>query len=237
MSLLKTFMFIKNSKILNKLRTQLIEGIDMNKINVEDFKSMYPRCKNPNDIVEQLNVLLYKHNINTDEAIAGFLAQTGHESGGWRYFTENLNYSESALNAVFGKYFRTRKASEYARKPEKIANVVYANRMGNGNTDSGDGWKYRGRGAIQLTGFNNHKGFSEYLYDNGYDVDTLDDPSIIANDAEFLVLSAIYFWNREGLTEVCNTGDIKKCTKIINGGYNGLEERTHLFNKWLNILE
>lgn len=244
MSLIKSLSFIKNSETFNKYKEIILrKGKSMNKSNnqteikVEDFKEMYPRCKDPVSIVKQLNALLHEHGINTDEAIAGFLAQTGHESGGWRTFSENLNYSGSALNAVFGKYFRNVSVSEYARNPEKIANLVYANRMGNGNTASGDGWKYRGRGAIQLTGFNNHKGFSDYLDDIGYDVETLEDPSIIANDAELLVLSAIYFWNREGLTEVCNTGDIKKCTKIINGGYNGLEERTHLFNKWLSILD
>lgn len=206
-------------------------------IKLDDFIEIYPRCKSPTAIVACLNALLPHYGINTTEAVAGFLAQTGHESGGWRVFKENLNYSERALNIYFGKYFKSVAASEYARQPEKIANHVYSDRMGNGGEASGDGWKYRGHGAIQLTGYNNHKGFSDWLYKNDFDDDILDDPDIISNDPELLVLSAIYFWNREGLTELCNAGDIKKCTRRINGGYNGLEERTELFDTWLNVLD
>ena len=206
-------------------------------IDIEDFKEVYPRCKAPSSIVGCLNALLPNYGINTIEAVAGFLAQTGHESAGWRTFKENLNYSEKALKAVFGKYFRTVDAKHYARKPELIANRVYANRMGNGDELSGDGWKYRGHGAIQLTGYNNHKGFNEWLDEHDFEGDVLDDPESISSDPELLVLSAIYYWNREGLTDICNTGDIKLCTRRINGGYNGLEERTELFNKWLSLLD
>lgn len=206
-------------------------------IKVSDFKEVYPRCKSPTAIVACLNGLLPKYGINTVEAVSGFLAQTGHESAGWRVFKENLNYSEKALNAIFGKYFKTVDAGDYARKPEKIANRVYANRMGNGNEKSGDGWKFRGHGAIQLTGFNNHKGFNDWLDDNNFSEDVLQNPDLISEDPELLVLSAIYFWNRENLTELCNAGNIKKCTRKINGGYHGLEERTELFNKWISILD
>ena len=207
------------------------------KINLDNFKDIYPHCKIPTYVVNVLNELLPAFNINTVESVAGFLAQTGHESGGWRTFKENLNYSENALNAVFGKYFRRVDASIYARKPEKIANLVYANRMGNGDESSGDGWKYRGHGAIQLTGFNNHNGFNEWLDENNYSEDVVKNPDLISDEPELLVLSAIYFWNRENLTDVCNTGDIKKCTRIINGGYSGLEERTELFKRWLSVLD
>jgi putative chitinase len=135
-----------------------------------------------------------------------------------------LNYSAKALDAVFGKYFvrAGRDANEYARQPEKIANVVYANRMDNGDTDSGDGWRYRGRGPIQLTGKANYTAFSEDM-----DVDAVDDPDQVSEDKKIALMSAIWFWNKNGLNKYADSGDIKTMTKRINGGYIGLEDRIH----------
>ena len=160
-----------------------------------------------------------------------FFAQTGHETGNFRLFTENLNYSATALRSVFGKYFKTdEEAEKYARKPEEIANIVYANRMGNGDTASGDGWKYRGRGALQLTGKNNYTAFSNFMGDSSI----IDDPSEVAGKYSFN--SAVFFFDNNNLWSICDEGltedVVKKVTKVINGGYNGLEHRWELTQKY-----
>jgi putative chitinase len=180
-----------------------------------------------------MNEVFPEYEINTPERIASFVAQCGHESGGWRVFSENLNYSAKALDAVFGKYFvrAGRDAEEYARQPEKIANVVYANRMDNGDTDSGDGWKYRGRGPIQLTGKANYSAFSE---DMG--VDAVDNPDQVGEDKKVALMSAIWFWNKNGLNKYADSGDIKTMTKRINGGYIGLEDRIHHWKEALHAM-
>tara|TARA_B100000508_G_scaffold104029_1_gene82334 strand:- start:1356 stop:2066 length:711 start_codon:yes stop_codon:yes gene_type:complete len=171
----------------------------------------------------------------SNERAAHFFAQCGHESGGFRLFSENLNYSKSGLRRVFRKYFPTDAlAAQYARKPEMIANRVYGNRMGNGNEQSGEGWKYRGRGAIQLTGKNNYTGFSRYMKDPKI----LSDPDIVATQYSFE--SAMYYFNENNLWAIADRGindsTIRTITKRINGGYNGLADRiskTHKFYKWL----
>ena len=138
------------------------------------FKKLYPKAKNVDLVFDALSEYLPKYNIDNNRRIAGFIAQCGHESGGFTVFSENLNYSESGLNVVFPKYFKNagRNAKEYARNPEKIANVVYANRMG--NNKPGDGWKYRGRGAIQITGKDNYTAFSK---DTG--IDAVNNPDVL----------------------------------------------------------
>lgn len=173
----------------------------------------------------------------TDARAAHFFAQTAHESGNFKAFSENLNYSAKALDSVFGKYFvrAGRDADEYARQPEKIANIVYASRMGNGDTASGDGWKYRGRGALQLTGHDNYKALAEYL---GMP-EIMDNPDMVAEDYSFE--SAMFFFEKNGLWAICDEGvndeTIKKLTKRINGGYHGLEDRTNKTYKYLNYLK
>lgn len=199
----------------------------------DQFSQLFPNCKDPEGWVEAMNEVFPEYEINTPERIASFIAQCGHESGGWRVFSENLNYSAKALDAVFGKYFvrAGRDANEYARQPEKIANVVYANRMDNGDTDSGDGWKYRGRGPIQLTGKANYTAFSE---DMG--VDAVDNPDQVSEDKKVALMSAIWFWNKNGLNRYADSGDIKTMTKRINGGYIGLEDRIHHWKEALHML-
>jgi putative chitinase len=171
----------------------------------------------------------------TPERAAHFFAQTAHETGEYRLFSENLNYSSKGLQAVFGKYFPGNLEESYARQPEKIANRVYGNRMGNGDEESGDGWKYRGRGALQLTGKNNYKAFSEYLEKP----EILDNPDLVTE--EYAFESALFFFERNNLWSICDKGinedSIKKLTRRINGGYNGLEHREKLTKKYYRWLK
>ena len=194
-------------------------------LTADKFAEMFPNCKEPNEWVDAMNEVFPEYEIDTPQRIAAFIAQCGHESGGWRVFSENLNYSAKALDAVFGKYFVRggRDANEYARQPEKIANVVYANRMDNGDTDSGDGWKFRGRGPIQLTGKHNYTKFSEWA-----DMpEILEEPDIVSENKKVALMSAIWYWSNNNLNRYADSGDIKTMTKRINGGYIGLEDRIH----------
>ena len=203
-------------------------------LTADKFAELFPNCKDPEGWVDAMNEVFPKYDIDTPQRIAAFIAQCGHESGGWRVFSENLNYSAKALDAVFGKYFvrAGRDANEYARQPEKIANVVYANRMDNGDTDSGDGWRYRGRGPIQLTGKANYATFSADM-----DVaEVMDRPDIVSEDKEVALMSAIWFWNKNGLNKYADSGDIKTMTKRINGGYIGLEDRIHHWEEALKAM-
>lgn len=160
-----------------------------------------------------------------------FFAQTGHETGGFKVFSENLNYSSKGLMSTFKKYFPTQAiAKQYERKPEAIANHVYANRMGNGPEKTGDGWKYRGRGALQLTGKENYKAFADYLKNQV----VLVNPDLVASQYAFD--SAMFFFRRNGLWSICNQGlghaTIVAVTLKVNGGTNGLAEREALTNKY-----
>ena len=174
-----------------------------------------------------------KYEINTVERICHFLAQTNYESGYMNYIVENLNYSSKQLLKVFPKYFKTiDEAKEFEYKGEKIANKVYANRMGNSSEASGDGWKYRGRGLIQLTGKNNYLKFSRWYNDSKIFVDSPD----LLLQPQFAVLSAFFYWDVNNLNSYIvdneNAYNVCKCiTKKINGGYNGLEERFRLYKK------
>ena len=161
--------------------------------------------------------------------IAGFLAQTSHESGKYKYLSENLNYSDKGLLKTFPKYFNDSNVMEYARKPEAIANRVYANRMGNGDEASGDGWKYCGRGLIQLTGKNNYQAFADSI---SMDIDLLAGYLVSYEGA---VKSALWFWNKNNLNNTADAGDLLMMTKKINGGTHGLAERTAEYTRILEI--
>jgi len=154
---------------------------------------------------------------------AHFFAQTSHETGGFKAFSENLNYSAQGLQGIFGKYFPGNLEESYARNPEKIANRVYASRMGNGDEASGDGWKFRGRGALQLTGKANYEAFAKFLNNN----EVLTDPDTVATKYAFE--SAMFFFERNKLWAICDKGindaTILELTKRINGGTHGLEDR------------
>ena len=166
---------------------------------------------------------------------AHFFAQTAHESGGFKAFSENLNYGTKGLRSIFGKYFQTEAiARAYERQPKKIANRAYANRMGNGNEASGDGWKFRGRGALQLTGKFSYQAFADYIGRP----DIMTNPDIVATELCFE--SALWFFDRNKLWGICDqgTGDgaILALTKRINGGTHGLDDRklkTRKYRQWL----
>jgi len=200
-------------------------------ITSEQFSLLFPNNKEALAWTDALNSILPQYNINTIHRVAGFLAQCGHESNGFTVLSENLNYGAAGLKTVFGKYFKTTDPLQYERKPEKIANHVYCNRMGNGDEASGDGWKYRGRGPIQITGKNNYTSFST---DMGIDVMT--SPDMVSTNKRVALLSAIWFWNKNDLNTIADNNDIKGMTQRINGGVNGLAERTKLYNKALGIL-
>jgi len=154
---------------------------------------------------------------------AHFFAQTSHETGGFKAFSENLNYSAQGLQGIFGKYFPGTLEESYARQPEKIANRVYADRMGNGNEASGDGWKFRGRGALQLTGKANYEAFAKYLGTN----EVIENPDLVATKYSFD--SAMFFFEKNKLWAICDKGindaAILELTKRINGGTHGLDDR------------
>ena len=158
------------------------------KTHVEMLKEMGVSVDDAERYIDDLEEALSKYGIaDSRERLAHFFAQVLHESGCMRYDMENLNYSAKALRAVFGKYFKTKQEAEaYARNPEKIANRVYSNRMGNGSESSGDGWKYRGRGLIQLTGKKNYKAFAAWVGDDR----VIDDPDLVAS--EYAVHSAVF---------------------------------------------
>ena len=159
----------------------------------------------------------------TPERAAHFFAQTGHETGDFKVYNENLNYSAQGLQGIFGKYFPGNLEESYARQPEKIANRVYASRMGNGDEASGDGWKFRGRGAIQLTGKDNYTQFSKHI--NKPEI--LTNPDLVSTDYSFE--SALFFFDKNKLWSICDQGvneaAILALTKRVNGGTHGLEDR------------
>ena len=199
---------------------------------IEMLREMGVSTEDSEQYIDDLEDVLPKYGIAGSKLrLAHFFSQILHESGCMRYDMENLNYSAKALRAVFGKYFKTmRQAESYARQPEKIANRVYAKRMGNGSEASGDGWKYRGRGLIQLTGKNNYKAFAEWIGDD----QVLDDPDLVAS--EYAVHSAVYYWDRHKLNKIADRDDIVRLTKRINGGVNGLTHRRELLNKANGLL-
>ena len=200
-------------------------------ITADLIKSLYPQYKHPDDLAEVLTEQFDKYEINTVNRAAGFLAQCGHESNGFTVLKENLNYSAEGLNKIFHKYFPTlADATPYARQPQKIANKVYANRMGNGDEASGDGFKFCGRGAIQLTGHDNYASFADSV---GY---SLDECVADLETLDGAIESACWFWKKNGLNAICDADDIVAMTKRINGGTIGLSDRTEHYNKAKELL-
>ena len=172
-----------------------------------------------------------EYEINTPARLAAWLAQCAHESGGFKFLKENLNYKAVSLRRVFPKYFPDdATAAAYANKPQMIANRVYANRMGNGDEASGDGWKFCGRGLIQLTGKNNYTFFAGSL-----DI-PIDEASEYLETFEGAVQSACFFWEQNKLNQYADSGDILTMTKRINGGTIGLEDRVKHYNHALHVL-
>lgn len=179
---------------------------------------------------ESLNNACEEFSITTIFRSAAFIAQVGHESGSLKYVKENLNYSDVGLRKIFPKYFTESEAKSYARNPEAIANRVYASRMGNGDENSGDGWTFRGRGLIQLTGYENYMKCAKALgIDESFDPQYFETPEGAAR-------SAGWFWKFKALNPLADSGDMKEITRRINGGFHGLEDRMLKYRHALSIL-
>ena len=187
----------------------------------------------PDTVLSQIAPMAAKFNITSDLRLAHFLAQCAHESGDFKVVRENLNYSAEGLLKIFGKKFDVKTAAAYARKPEKIANKVYGGRLGNGDEASGDGWKYAGKGFIQLTGKVNYSNFSRFIND-----DCVANPDLVAT--KYPLASAAFFFNSNGLWVTCDKGSdyttLVAVTKRVNGGTIGLVDREAKFRKYLNLL-
>ena len=182
--------------------------------------------------LEPLNTVAEYYDMNINPArLAGFLAQTAHESGGYNFIKENLNYSAKGLRGTFGKYFPNDEiANQYAKKPERIANRVYANRMSNGPEESGDGYRFCGRGLIQLTGRAN---YTKFANDLGM---SIEDTVAYLETPNGAVASAGWFWDNNKLNQYCDSGDFVTLTKRINGGTIGLEDRKHHYELAMHYL-
>jgi putative chitinase len=201
-------------------------------ITKAQIKDLYPHSRDDivNSIIENILDLGDKYDINSPIRVAHFLAQAAHESGGFRVIEENLNYSAQGLEKIFPKYFRDLDSSEYAHKPESIANVVYANRMGNGDTSSGDGYRFRGRGLIQLTGRDNYSAIATDLEVQ------IDDIVNYLTTADGALESAAWFWQKNGINQIADADDVTAVTKKVNGGTIGLEDRQEHTEEFKQIL-
>jgi putative chitinase len=188
----------------------------------------------PDAVIAQLPDTIAKFELNTPLRLGHFLAQAGHESAGFKAVTENLNYGAKGLLGIFKKYFPTEaKAKLYERKPEKIANLVYGGRMGNGPEASGEGFKFRGRGYIQLTGKDNYKAFDVVVPE-----DLIETPDLVAT--KYPLLSAAWFFHKNGLNKIADQGAtdavVTSVTRRVNGGTIGLADRIKHFKEYYNIL-
>jgi putative chitinase len=199
----------------------------------DKLASIITRNHNVHDWFNAMVIQLPQFDVVTPQRVAAFVAQCAHESLDFTKLSENLNYSSDALVKLFPTHFHG-DAANYHRQPEKIANRIYENRMGNGPESSGEGWKYRGRGPIQLTGKANYKAFATDFFEDPETV--MDDPDLVTDDIPTSLYSALWFWNKNKLNNYADSEDIKGMTKVINGGYIGLDERISQYNKAIAIL-
>mgnify|MGYP000060553647 CR=1 FL=1 len=202
--------------------------------NITVFKLDALKGHVPQAVIDAIPDTAARFGITTSLRLAHFLAQCGHESGGFKAVQENLNYGAKGLLSIFSKYFKTiAQATAYERKPEKIANLVYANRMGNGSEASGEGWKYRGRGYIQLTGKENYKAFDATVPE-----DITSNPDLVAT--KYALASAAFFFKKNNLWSICDKGSspevVTLVTKRVNGGTIGLADRQKHFKEYYNLL-
>ena len=188
----------------------------------------------PDSVIAQIPDTAAKFNITNTLRLAHFLAQCGHESGNFKAVSENLNYSADGLKKIFPKYFPGALNESYARNPQKIANRVYSSRMGNGDEASGEGFKFRGRGYIQLTGKSNYSSFDKFVDD-----DILANPDLVAT--KYPLMSAAFFFDKNGLWSVCDRGSddgaVTSVTKRVNGGTLGLADRIKHFKEYYSLLK
>jgi len=200
-------------------------------LTLDKLKQMIPRNPYVKEWHEALDQLLPDYGIDTPRRVAAFVAQCAHESAEFRFIEENLNYRAASLRKTFAKYFPTDEiARQYERKPQMIANRVYANRMGNGDEASGDGWRYRGRGLIQLTGKDNYTFFAGSL---GIPVEEAAD---YLSTFEGAAQSACFFWEQNNINRFADADDIRGMTRAINGGFIGLEDRIKHYNHALHVM-
>ena len=207
----------------------------MSLLTEAQLAAMIPTNKEVAAWCEELNKALPKYDITTPERIAGFISQCAHESMDFNAMSENLNYREETLNKVFPRYFGPgkRNAAEYARNPEKIANYVYMDEFRTsklGNTQPGDGWRFRGRGLKQLTGRDNYTRFAK-----DYDM-TAEEAAVWVETKEGALASALWFWNTNNLNPIADTASVPALTKKINGGDIGLQDRQARYEKAMAVL-
>jgi putative chitinase len=188
----------------------------------------------PESVLEQIPEVRLRFNCDSVLRLCHFLAQCHHESGGFKAVSENLNYSSKGLKNTFGKYFPGNLSESYAKQPEKIASRVYGGRMGNGEESTNDGWKYRGRGYIQLTGKQNYSKFTEFIGEN-----CIGNPDLVAN--KYPLASAAFFFDSNKIWSICDLGVtdevVTKVTKRVNGGTIGLPDRIKHFKEYYNLLK
>jgi putative chitinase len=198
-------------------------------LNIEKLKGHIPDV-----VIAQIPETAKKFNITNNLRLAHFLSQCGHESGGFKAVSENLNYSADGLKKVFGKYFPGNLAESYAKQPEKIASRVYANRMSNGDEASKEGYKFRGRGYIQLTGKGNYTSFTKFIGE-----DCVANPDLVAT--KYPLASAAFFFDSNKLWSICDKGaddaTVTAVTKRVNGGTLGLSDRIKHFKEYYNLLK
>jgi len=203
-------------------------------IHPSAFKLEALRGHIPDAVIAQIPDTAVKFNITNTLRLAHFLSQCGHESGNFKAVSENLNYTAAGLKKIFPRYFPGNLSESYSRNPEKIANKVYASRMGNGDEASGDGWKYKGAGFIQLTGKANHQAFDKFVED-----DILANPSLVAT--KYPLASAAWFFDSNKLWGICDKGAdksvVQAVTKRVNGGLIGIEDRWKHFQEYYNLLK
>lgn len=197
----------------------------------EQLRQLLPKNPYIDQWHSALSRLLPDYEINTPQRIAAFIAQCAHESGNFMFLKENLNYRAESLMRTWPRHFPTMEiAQQYARQPEKIANRAYANRMGNGDEASGDGWRFLGRGLIQLTGRENYSWFAASINIS------VEEAAEYLQTFEGAAQSACWFWETNNLNRWADTGDIKELTRRINGGFIGLEDRIKHYNHALHVL-
>lgn len=232
--------------VVEVVPTPVVEAAKVEEVEIKEMLVAAPVTKKPiiteaqfvklfptgrKDLVPFLNSFMDIGNINTELRASHFLAQCAQESGGFRVVTENLNYSKEGLLKIFKKYFPTiEEAAKYAKKPEAIANKVYANRMSNGNTASGDGFRFRGRGLIQLTGRAN---YTAYAADRKI---TIVEAVDFCTRGGGIVDSAVWFWTKNNCNAIADKNDVTLLTKRINGGHHGLEGRKAYFESIRKVI-
>lgn len=210
------------------------QNVSESALDTSTFKLDKLKGHVPDSVLLQIPDTAKKFNITNTLRLAHFLAQCGHESGGFKLVTENLNYSSDGLKKIFPKYFPGSLNESYARQPEKIANRVYSSRMGNGDESSGEGYKFRGRGYIQLTGKSNYSSFDKMVDD-----DIISNPDLIST--KYPLMSAAFFFDSNKLWTICDKGSddatVTAVTKRVNGGTIGLLDRIKHFKEYYNLLK